>query len=186
MKEADGHSLKKFIASFHLNGCFKGVQIIKSTTDDAKFFCLHTQFFQALLDNIEQRFPLTQFMQSSSVLNMAQLPSDPLQRALFGKTEIGYLCREFNIESTKAAQIVLGFSLYKRGHQMSEELNNFVQLLKALPISSAGCKRGFSQMNLHHTSLRNRLAVERVSYLLMISINGPPLTGMPESMRYLG
>jgi hypothetical protein len=161
MKEADGHSLKKFIASFHLNGCFKGVQIIKSTTE-------------------------TQFMQSSSVLNMAQLPSDPLQRALFGKTEIGYLCREFNIESTKAAQIVLGFSLYKRGHQMSEELNNFVQLLKALPISSAGCERGFSQMNLHHTSLRNRLAVERVSYLLMISINGPPLTGMPESMRYLG
>ena len=59
---------------------------------------------------------------------------------------------------------------------MSEELNNFVQLLKALPISSAGCERGFSQMNLHHTSLRNTLAVERVSDLLMVSINGPPLS----------
>ena len=30
-------------------------------------------------------------------------------------------------------------------------------------------------MNLHHTPQRNRLAVETVSAVMMISINGPPL-----------
>ena len=44
-----------------------------------------------------------------------------------------------------------------------------------LPISSADCERGFSQMNLYHTSGRNRLLVNSVNDLLMVGINGPPL-----------
>ena len=59
---------------------------------------------------------------------------------------------------------------------MGENLDKFVKFLMLLPISSAACERGFSQMNLHHISLRNSLlAVERVNDLLMLSIIGPPL-----------
>src|SRR6266446_9072103 len=59
---------------------------------------------------------------------------------------------------------------------MGKHLVKLVQLLKVLPISSAACERGFNQMNLHHTSERNRLLVERVSDLMMLSINRPPLS----------
>jgi len=47
--------------------------------------------------------------------------------------------------------------------------------LSVYPISSTACERGFSQMNLQQTSLRNSLQVETLSSLLMISVNGPPL-----------
>ena len=42
-------------------------------------------------------------------------------------------------------------------------------------MSSADCERGFSQMNLYHSSGRNRLIVESVNNLLMLGINGPPI-----------
>jgi len=37
------------------------------------------------------------------------------------------------------------------------------------------CESGFSQMNLYHTSGRNRLLVTSVNDMLMVGINGPPL-----------
>ena len=36
-------------------------------------------------------------------------------------------------------------------------------------------ERGFSQMNLQQSDVRNRLTVQTVSHLLMISVNGPPI-----------
>lgn len=49
------------------------------------------------------------------------------------------------------------------------------RLLNIYPVSTADCERGFSVMNLQQTDLRNSLATETVSNLLMISINGPAL-----------
>ena len=36
-------------------------------------------------------------------------------------------------------------------------------------------ERGFTQMNLQQSDVRNRLTVQTVSHLLMISVNGPPI-----------
>jgi len=55
---------------------------------------------------------------------------------------------------------------------MTTDLRNFVQILQVLPVSSAACERDFSQMNLYHAAVRNRLAVTTLSDLQMISING--------------
>jgi hypothetical protein len=176
MKDINGACLGKFVTSFDADGYYMGVEIVKANDDERKFVSLRNQFFTALYDNMEQRFPHTEFLQAASVLNKATWPSDPLQRALFGENEIAFLCNEFNIASADAAEIVMNYTLYKAGQVMGEHLAEFVNLLKVLPISSAACERGFSQMNLHNTSVRNRLAVERVNDLLMLSINGPPLT----------
>jgi hypothetical protein len=58
---------------------------------------------------------------------------------------------------------------------MGDHLAALVQTLKVLPISSAACERGFSQINLQHTVVRNRITVGTLNNLLMISINGPSL-----------
>ena len=83
------------------------------------------------------------------------------------------MCKKFAITDKEAAKIVLDFSMHKQGKAMTARLFDFVQTLKILPVSSAACERGFSQMNLHHTAVRNRLAIITISNLLMISINGP-------------
>ena len=58
---------------------------------------------------------------------------------------------------------------------MTARLGAFVQTLNVLPVSSAACERGFSQVNLQHTAVRNRLAISSISNLLIFSINGPCL-----------
>ena len=61
--------------------------------------------------------------------------------------------------------LFLEYSLFKRTKRASEMLSQLINALKVLPIPSAECERGFSQMNLFHTSGRNRLLVTTVSAL---------------------
>ena len=50
------------------------------------------------------------------------------------------------------------------------QLQKLISLLKVMPVSSADCERGFSQMNLYHTSGRNRLLVTSVDDMLMVEL----------------
>ena len=45
-----------------------------------------------------------------------------------------------------------------------------------LPLSTVDCERGFSDLKLIKTPLRNRLCVSTLESLLWIAIEGPPLT----------
>lgn len=85
------------------------------------------------------------------------------------------LCKSFNLNGTLSADIVLEYSMFKRNEIMGSKLKSLVSLLEVLPISSAVCEQGFSQMNLYHTPGRNRLMTATVNDLMMIGVNGPPL-----------
>jgi hypothetical protein len=75
-----------------------------------------------------------------------------------------------------SAEIVLDYAIFKRKGTMGAKLNTLLKVLEVLPISSAECEHGFSQMNLYHTSSRNRLLTETVGDLMMVGVNGPPIT----------
>ena len=177
MKQEDGRALAKFLCSFRDGSCYKTVEVNKKDSDDAQFEKVRCQFFQALHDNIVQRFPCTDLLNAARCLNLCSLPVDPLQRALFGESDIALLCKTFGCDGADAADTVLQYSVWKKhdGRSMGQKLRKLVDLLKVLPVSSAECERGFSQMNLHHTSGRNRLLVSSVNNLLMVSVNGPPI-----------
>ena len=134
------------------------------------------QFFQALYDHIGQRFPCTDLLAAARVLKQSQWPEDPLKRSLYGEADVASLCKAFDIDSKLSAKIVLDFAIYKQNKVVGKKLMILLNLLSVLPISSADCERGFSQMNLYHTSERNRLLTETVADLLMIGVNGPPTT----------
>jgi len=87
-------------------GCYKRVQVIQNEGDDQKFNNIRRQFFQALHDNIRQRFPCTDLITAARVLCKETLPADPLQKALYGESEIAKLCKSFNINSKQAANNV--------------------------------------------------------------------------------
>ena len=100
---------------------------------------------------------------------------DVLERALFREKHVANLCKQFGIGSAQAADTVHEYAVYKKsdGTSIGLNLHYLISVLKVLPISSADCERGFSQMNLFHTSGRNRLSVTPVTDLLMIGINVP-------------
>ena len=153
-------------------------EFVQGADDVEKFDNLKKQFFQSLYDNLQQRFPSTEFLEAANSLNKTSWPKDPLKRALFGEKQVALLCKSFGMSNSEEADIVLDYAMFKNsdGVLVGQKLQTLVDLLEVLPVSSAECERGFSQMNLYHTSGRNRLLVNSVNDLLMIGINGPPLT----------
>ena len=47
--------------------------------------------------------------------------------------------------------------------------------MNIIPVGTSESERGFSQMNLIETDIRNLLAVSTIADLLFIKLNGPPL-----------
>ena len=119
--------------------------------------------------------------------NLMQLrlswPDDPLQKALFGERSVAELCKGFGISSSEAALTVVDCAIFKQssGAAVGNAFKHLRKCIDVLPISSADCARGFSQMNLYHTSGRNRLLVNSANDLLMVGINGPPLEALDPS-----
>lgn len=78
LKSHCGKSEEKFLASFGSDMTYKEVPISKSDSDEARFKSLKAQFCQAILDNLEQRFPGTTFLNAAKVLDPASWPNDPV------------------------------------------------------------------------------------------------------------
>jgi hypothetical protein len=175
LKERDGKTLAKVTKKFLEGGCFRNVPLKKTELDETTFSNIKCQFYQCLYDNISSRFPANDLLTSALVLNKAAVPADPLDMALFGESDVAKLCSTFKLERNKTSQVVLEYSLFKRTNTVGDNLAELINILKVLPVSSAECERGFSQMNLFHTSERSRLLVETVSALIMIAVTGPPL-----------
>jgi len=175
LKVQPGKTLAKFWRSYENDGKFKDVDIVQTDNDLQKFSSFRAQFLQALYDNLCQRFPCTDVLSAARALCPQSWPSDVLERALFGQSDIAFLCKAFLLDSDLSADVMLQFTIYKRQGVPGAQLSKLIKLLEVLPISSAECERGFSQMNLYHTAPRNRLLTDSVSDLMMVGINGPPL-----------
>ena len=64
------------------------------------------------------------------------------------------------------------WSFYQHYATTYPELWKLVKLLLILPVNSAACERGFSQMKIVKTDLRNRLSTEQLNNLMSISLSG--------------
>ena len=100
LKTQNGKSFDKFVSCFTVYGSYKGIKIIKTDVDEQKLVSFRRRFFQALHDNVVQRFPTTDVLFAARILKKLSWPTDPLQKSLFGEKEIGILCTNFNIDSS--------------------------------------------------------------------------------------
>ena len=64
------------------------------------------------------------------------------------------LCKQSKFGVDESAAIIIDCGLYKQsnGTVVGGQLQKLISLLEILPVSSANCERGFSQMDLFHTS----------------------------------
>ena len=93
---------------------YKVIPITMSDPDEARFKSLGAHFCQAILDNLEQRFPGTK------VLDPASWPDDPVDNALFGGNALVQLCKKFYLSATETADFLFEFAQYKKGKNESE------------------------------------------------------------------
>jgi len=177
LKSENGKTLGKYLASFESDKHYHNVEIVKKEGDEEQFKSRRGQFYQALHENIEQRFACTDLQQAARCLCPSSWPADPITKALYGESHVASMSKSLGFSPDTTAEIVMDYSMYKRsdGKSVGEKLKSLFSVLEIMPISSAECERGFRQMNLIHSAARNRLLVLSVSDLLMIVINGPPL-----------
>lgn len=100
---------------------------------------------------------------------------------LYGEDQITRLAQRLGVNEKKAQH---GFKEYVEngGKNVSEKLRGVVMAVNCIPVSTADCKRGFSAMNIIMTQMRSSLCITRLSTLLFIKVNGPPLQQFcPES-----
>ncbi|XP_022176912.1 E3 SUMO-protein ligase KIAA1586-like [Myzus persicae] len=92
----------------------------------------------------------------------------------FGEQEVKRLCNRFLLNQEKTLR-GLRILIDEETNEI-EELNEINNLIKTIPCSTAECERGFSLMNIICTDIRSRLTIHNISNLMMININGPPLS----------
>ena len=61
------------------------------------------------------------------------------------------------------------------GAYVPTDLNPLFKIMNTIPVDTSECERGFSQMKLVSTDIRNKLNVDTISNLLFVKLNGPPL-----------
>jgi hypothetical protein len=177
LKNGNGKFLHDYLNELNVeNGKFQNIFVVKKGGDEDKFCEMKCQFYQALHDNIEQRFPCEDLLKNALVLNAINWPSDALDLALYGDREIASLCSSLCIDSLKVCDILSEFIAFKKTKVPGKLLADLIHMVETYPLSTAACERGFSQMNLCHTKSRNCLSSERVNSLLMININGPNIS----------
>ncbi len=85
-------------------------------------------------------------------------------------------CQRFNIANPHA--VIWAYRKYRDsdGKDTPDELMELHAAINSIPIASAECECGFSQMNLICTPNRASLLTSTISSLLFLNLVGPPLT----------
>ncbi|XP_051997765.1 E3 SUMO-protein ligase KIAA1586-like [Xyrauchen texanus] len=165
-----------------------------------KFFrnvCLHEnqrvikinpgQFFRSLAENVKCRMTPTtsshvsrtssEKTDSHLLSDIKVLQSDSWPASLdiqYGDAAVRRLCQRFRVGERES---VLGFREYKdlNASKTPEALKPLLKAVHTIAVSTSECERAFSSMNDTLTDKRNSLDIKRLSNLIFLKCNGPPL-----------
>ena len=113
LQDEPGKTLAKFWKSYDNDGHFKSVEIATTDSEVQKFGAFRKTVLQALYDNLCQPFPCTDVLSTAHALDQQCWPEDKLQRALFGHSDIAFLCKTFQFDSELSADVMLDITMYK-------------------------------------------------------------------------
>ena len=93
----------------------------------------------------------------------------------YGEKELKLLCQKFLI--LYDAELKSAYRNYKenKGTVTEGSMKIFTNAIETLPVSTAECQRGFSQMNIICSSLCSTITTMHLSSLMYIALVGPPV-----------
>ena len=103
---------------------------------------------------------------------------------MYGDDDVTALAQRFKVDVIRQSIRAFREYLDNGGKRFPEELKPLMTAIDTVPVCTAECERGFSQMNLILTRARNSLSVSTVSNLLFGKLVGPPLGSFKPS-RYV-
>lgn len=118
-----------------------------------------------------------EFADSESCTDVATAPS------LFGEKEVQVMCERLNVDGRQSIRAYRKFRECG-GKSVPAELRQLLRALSTIPVCTAECERGFSQMNLIITPVRNCLSVTNVSCIMFAKLVGPVLARF-DALKYV-
>jgi len=179
---------------------FKGVPLHNGSKCDV--LIKREQFFRSLANNMKNRLLTVQSSHVSvsdnadairyeTLINQLKVlcpdnwPDELASSSctLYGEDDVMSLAQRFKVDVRRS---VRAFRDYrdKGGKRIPDELKPLMTAIDTVPVCTAECERGFSQMNLIMSPTRNSLKVDTVAHLLFGKLVGPPLASFNPS-RYV-
>ncbi|KAK1878348.1 E3 SUMO-protein ligase KIAA1586 [Dissostichus eleginoides] len=169
---------------------FKGVAL----RENGRLVQIHAgKFFRSMVENLRHRMTSTtsshvstresplhgreardnQLIHDMKVLHRGSWPEEELD-IQYGDTEVLRLCEVLKVDRRETVQ---GFREYKeiRASRTPAAMEPLLKAVRTIAVSTSECERAFSSMNYILTAKRNALSVSRLSSLVFIKCNGPPL-----------
>ena len=168
--------------------------ISTGTGEADRFDRTRLQFLQGMLDNLDQRFPSMEVIDTFSVLQPGELqqPVGDRLRILtdhYANTPLSISHADLEAEweelvlfvsahpSIRKASILEGVAQQLLQNESVVKLFPLIAKLfsraVALPVCTADCERAFSAMNRVKTNLRSRLKTTTMEKLMIITLEGP-------------
>uniref|UniRef100_A0A3P9DT09 HAT C-terminal dimerisation domain-containing protein n=1 Tax=Maylandia zebra TaxID=106582 RepID=A0A3P9DT09_9CICH len=127
----------------------------------------HGQSFRSLAENTD----------SHLLSDIKVLQSDSWPASLdiqYGDAAVRRLCQRFRVGERES---VLGFREYKdlKASKTPAALKPLLTAVHTIAVSTSECERAFSSMNDTLTDKRNSLDIKRLSNMIFLKCNGPPL-----------
>lgn len=145
------------------------------------------QFFRSLAENVKCRMTPTtsshvsrtssEKTDSHLLSDIKVLQSDSWPASLdiqYGDAAVRRLCQRFRVGERES---VLGFREYKdlKASKTPAALKPLLKAVHTIAVSTSECERAFSSMNDTLIDKRNSLDIKRLSNLIFLKCNGPPL-----------
>ena len=151
-------------------------QAIKLTLDKQTELMKQKQFYQSVINLMEARLlPQSESFLSSQIgiVLPANWPND--SKMEYGEKEQKLLCQKFLILFD--AKLKSAYHDYKenKGTVTEGSMKIFTNAIETLPVSTAECEHGFSQMNIICSPFRSIITTMHLSSLMYIALVGHPV-----------
>jgi len=100
----------------------------KNESDEGKFIRTRSPFYQALRDNIRQRFACIDFLSNIQVLDKSHWPDDKVEKT-YGDREVSSLCKDLGFKAKYIVNILFEYSEYKKKDIMKSKIALLHRLL---------------------------------------------------------
>ena len=177
-----------------LNVDLRSFEIKCSEQDKSAFEEIRKKFLSGVVKHLEIRFPQNQILSALGVLDPKNMPEAGF--VFYGEEEIETLATHFDYDNDELLsewvqfrelmqssfselnlEDVVELVHVPKGEAVKESFPKMAKLLAitaTLPVGTADCERGFSEMNKTKTDLRNRMKTQTLDQLMRISVEGPP------------
>lgn len=198
LKNNPGPMENEFINGTSVTGMYSEIQLGEIENGQNKFECDRKEIIEKGMADINGRFLSTatdDVLTCMSIFDTFTWPETSLES--FGKKEVTVLVSHYKdllqhkgkedivqkaldewYEFKICAKGLSSIDLLGKAMSHGERFPVLLKLLKiasVLPVSTASCERGFSQMNLIKNKFRSCLETESLDDLMMVNLNGPPL-----------